>query len=172
MSTDTSEKAGRYSSCAHSCAVCGEADMLHLTDLERENLHLEAELRRMRVPLRVAAVEIPIRTTNPNNGRHGRWQAQHGKRSAERERVGRYLLGMRSPKVLRVTLTRFSPNEMDEGGLLAALKSTQDAIASRLGVDDGPRGPVEWVFRQAKGERGKPMVRVEVETISPVAGRP
>lgn len=110
-------------------------------------------------------IEIPIRTTNPNNGSWGGWQQQAGKRKSERARVGKYLMTVQAPKVLRVTLTRVSCNEMDHAGLLASLKSVQDAVAHRLGVDDRPSGCVEWVFAQAKGERGKPVVVVEIERL-------
>lgn len=116
--------------------------------------------------MRIATIEIPLKTSNPNNGSWGSWKGQAGKRKTERARVGRYLLTVKVPKLLRVTLTRCSPNEMDHAGLVAALKSTQDAIANRLGLDDKPSGCVEWVFLQAKGERGKPLVRVTFEVLT------
>lgn len=115
---------------------------------------------------RLATIEVPIRTSNPLNGQWGGWQVQAAKRKTERARIGKHLLGLQLPKLLRVTLTRVSPSEMDHAGLLAALKTTQDAVAHRLGLDDRPSGCVEWAFLQERGKRGEPVVRIEIERLT------
>lgn len=48
---------------------------------------------------------------------------------------------------VRVIMTRLG-RLMDTDGLTASCKYVRDTIALFLGVDDGPRGPVEWVYQQ------------------------
>lgn len=65
--------------------------------------------------------------------------------------------------MLVVRLTRMSPRQLDShDNLRAALKSTVDAVASWLRIDDGSM-LVRWEYAQEKGEAA---VRVEVEVIN------
>lgn len=50
----------------------------------------------------------------------------------------------------------------DSDNLVTACKAFRDALAARLGVDDGPRGP-EWVVR---AERGPDAVELLLEEVS------
>ncbi len=82
---------------------------------------------------------------NPLNGKRIATQGQRAKASAEhraqKEAVFAQMLerfGYRARPALPVTvrITRFSNGTMDVGGLYAALKWAEDAIASFFGVDD------------------------------------
>lgn len=111
-------------------------------------------------------VTIPVYTYNPNNGStgHTRWAGiQRSKaRKTQRAQVGLYLMLNSVPKYFRgVRITRLAPSEgLDTGGLWAALKAPQDAVAEHLGIDDGPKSPATWEVAQ---ERAKAYgVRVEL----------
>lgn len=104
---------------------------------------------------------VPVKTRNPLNQSWGHWSAQSKKRSLERAAVLSAMPRMNLAPVFMVTLTRVSRGTLDDDGLRAALKSIRDAVAGRLGVDDG--GPlVMWLYLQEKGE---PCVRVTVEVL-------
>lgn len=67
----------------------------------------------------------------------------------------------RGPIPRTVTLTRIAPSAgLDSDALPASLKSVRDAIALALGVDDGPRGPITWLYAQARGRAGEYAVHV------------
>lgn len=115
------------------------------------------------------AIEVPVKTQNEMNvSRPGAWRARFGRAKRARTAVSRLFPKWKVEPLVRVTLTRFSPNEMDGDGLQAALKPVRDEVAACMNVDDRTR-LVEWVYRQGKGERGKPMVRIEVEAMTPGA---
>lgn len=97
--------------------------------------------------------EIPIRTKNPLNGAHGRWQGQAAKRKKERNDTA--LCIPREVKDIEprlvVVMVRQSPGEMDGDGLQAALKSVRDQLAKSLRVDD--KSPlVFWYYGQRRGD--------------------
>lgn len=47
-----------------------------------------------------------------------------------------------------VRLTRIGPKALDTDNLAGAMKHVQDAIARKLGVDDGDTGKVTWEYHQ------------------------
>lgn len=55
--------------------------------------------------------------------------------------------------LLTVTLTRVSPRALDSDNLASSMKGPRDQIAEELGVDDGPKGPVTWLYSQATPTR-------------------
>lgn len=92
---------------------------------------------------------------------HEQHWARKDRVRVEREVVARALVGVAPvlrPKLVRVT--RLGVRLMDTDNLAGAAKSVRDEIATWLGVDDGPLGPVTWVVEQAKGEGYG--VRVEI----------
>lgn len=107
--------------------------------------------------------DLLIRTKNPQNGRHGNWKAEFGRRNAQKAAVLRKMPAL--PKLeanVVVTFTRYSPNTMDDDGLRASLKSVRDAVCARLRIDDG--SPlIAFRYVQAKGRRGEPKVTVQIE---------
>lgn len=104
---------------------------------------------------------IPIQTKSATNLRE-HW-AVRSKRVASERRATTY----RTPPafkalgpLLRITLTRVSPRELDDDNLRPALKGVRDALAASLRIDD--RSPlVEWGYGQEKGTAAV-LVRVEV----------
>lgn len=103
---------------------------------------------------------VPIRTRNTLNGSWGHWGASAANRKAQRRAVALLFPPMALRPVFRVILTRVSAGELDDDGLRSALKSVRDAVAYRLGVDDRPRGLVDWVYLQAIGPPKKQSVRI------------
>jgi hypothetical protein len=73
------------------------------------------------------------------------------------------------PGPWEVKLTRHGRRAMDSDGLASALKSIRDAVASRLGVDDGPASPVVWEATQARWD-GPPQVRIRIRSTRQEAG--
>lgn len=95
--------------------------------------------------------DVPIRTSNPlNSGNWGNGFAQDRKRKAEKAAVYRRMPAVELDSVLVVRMVRRSNGTLDDDGLRAALKSVRDAIAKRLGVDDGTQ-LVRWLYEQEKG---------------------
>lgn len=52
----------------------------------------------------------------------------------------------------RVTFTRIGVRLLDSDNLSGGFKAVRDAVASWLGVDDGPSAPVTWEYAQIKGK--------------------
>lgn len=63
-----------------------------------------------------------------------------------------------------VTLTRIGRRALDTDNLAGSLKAVRDEVAKWLGVDDGPRGPVTWAYRQETHKGPLCKVRIEVGT--------
>lgn len=67
----------------------------------------------------------------------------------------------------RVTLTRIGSRLLDDDNLRSALKAVRDAVAGWLGLDDGPRSPITWSYRQETTRSPLWGVRIEIEEVSP-----
>jgi hypothetical protein len=65
-----------------------------------------------------------------------------------------------------VTLTRIGPRDLDSDNLAGSAKAVRDAVARWLGVDDGPRAPVEWRYAQERPAKGakRYAVRITIES--------
>ncbi len=61
-----------------------------------------------------------------------------------------------------VIFTRYSVGQLDSDALPNPFKSYRDGIADAFGVDDGPKGPIKWEYRQEKCPRGCYGFRVTV----------
>lgn len=111
------------------------------------------------------AFEVPIKTTSALNGSWGSWKQVNAKRKRERAVTSAKMPRFEIRPVFVVTLTRLSSGTLDDDNLRGATKSIRDAIAHRLGVDDG--GPlIRWEYRQEKCERGEYAVRVEISEVA------
>lgn len=119
---------------------------------------------------------IRIGTVNPLNRREHH-MARARRVQAERSATsGSALVALRGdglmalrkmPKPIVVTLTRVGVRLMDSDGVPAALKGVRDEVGVLLGTGDAPSAPVEWRYRQERGER--PCVRVEVRSAQEAA---
>lgn len=61
-----------------------------------------------------------------------------------------------------VTLTRVAPRKLDDDNLVGRLKSTRDAVAEVLGIDDGHTEQLRFLYAQTKGATGEHAVEIEV----------
>lgn len=102
---------------------------------------------------------VPMSTRNPLNNGWGHWSVQASKRKKERAAVLRRMPRVEIPTVFVVTLTRVGTRLLDDDNLGAALKSVRDAVAHRLGVDDGK----DWVRWQYAQKTGEPCMQIRIE---------
>jgi hypothetical protein len=106
-------------------------------------------------------VTVPLRLVNPLNNRQG-WRAVSGRGRREKAATLAALAGtVMPPGPWDVTIVRVSPGKLDDDGATASAKHVRDAVALRLGVDDGDRPRVRFAVEQ---EKGAASVRVEVRT--------
>lgn len=92
-----------------------------------------------------AIVVHGLELSNPLNGRHGHWRVQAAKRKAEREATVAVLHMEKVPAVqgaakVSVRITRAYAGRrrpFDYAGLVASMKSVEDAVADWIGVNDG-----------------------------------
>lgn len=108
---------------------------------------------------------VPIKATNSLNARlHWATRAREAKKDKAKTTAAFLVAGghMKLRPLLRVTLVRVGPRALDGDNLQGALKAVRDAVAGKMGVDDG--GPlVEWAYAQ---ERGDYAVKVRVELLT------
>lgn len=112
-------------------------------------------------------IHVQVRTHNELNARRAGWRAKHSARVAVKEAVTYALLGVAwgperptLERPWRVRLVRLGPREMDDDGVVSALKSVRDAFAAFVGVDDKRSKVVRYTYDQ---ERSKEFgVRIEV----------
>ena len=57
-----------------------------------------------------------------------------------------------------VAITRSGPQALDTDNLAGSAKALRDAVATWLGVDDGPSAPVRWEYGQTRGGYGATVV--------------
>lgn len=115
----------------------------------------------------VHVIEVPVRTHNELNATRMHWRKRMDWRAAVHEAVGYNLLAVRwgsarpsADSPWRVRLVRLGPRELDDDGVVSALKSARDAFAKFIGVDDKQRHIVRYEYDQ---EFPKPFgVRIEV----------
>lgn len=105
--------------------------------------------------------EVPIKTKSVNASFRGDWRARSGAAKYQRAKVSKLMPAWEGGPLLEVRLTRVSRGVMDDDAVATALKHVRDAVAAKLGLDDG--SPlIRWTYAQAKGEA---CVRVEVESM-------
>ncbi len=109
--------------------------------------------------------ELPLKTPSVANLRE-HWSAKAKRTATQRRAVMLKCPKRKDGPLLVVTLTRVGPRELDSDNVASALKGIRDAVAARLGVDDGS-ALVRWEYQQAKGE---PCVRVVIGRAVDVGG--
>lgn len=123
----------------------------------------------------LADLGIDLATVSEANQReHHHAKAARAKRQRETVALALFTLGRHPAELLakgklRVNFTRLASVALDSDNLVGAFKACRDAVASWLGVDDGPRGPVTWAYAQEphKRHRNNPMVRISFEEPAP-----
>lgn len=110
--------------------------------------------------------DAPIKTISEANCRD-HWAVKSRRRKAQQAEVDAMLLNalrgrkMALPCVVR--LTRVAPKVLDSDNLASAFKAARDAIARRLGIDDGdPR--IKFEYEQTAIGRHEYNVVVEIRS--------
>ncbi len=118
---------------------------------------------------------IPIETQSQKHRASGHWAVRARARKRLREAtalcwknqlgIGRHAGERTNNFRWLVSLTRVSPRGkfLDDDNLRYVLKPVRDEIAKQLGVDDGPKGPVEWEYHQGRGEWGVEVILARKE---------
>lgn len=118
-------------------------------------------------PLCNLSFDAPIRIHSEANNRD-HWATKSKRRKAQQQEMDAMLLNaLRGRKVAlpcTVKLTRVGPKKMDDDNWINGAKGIRDAIARRLGIDDGdPRIKFEYEQRPI-GERSY-NVLVEITSV-------
>ena len=105
-------------------------------------------------------ITIPLQTVSESNGRgltRGAAIAKSSRIKRQRLTITQYLHAdgiapahWLSLAPLTVGLVRISPYRLDDDNLRGALKSTRDAVAAWLGIDDRD-SRVQWDYAQRRG---------------------
>jgi|SRR6267143_3119101 len=64
-----------------------------------------------------------------------------------------------------VILTRVGPKKLDPDNLANSFKAVQDAIAKKLGVDDGDEEKIDWVYDQTPIGKRQYSVKVRIQSV-------
>lgn len=100
-------------------------------------------------------IELPgLRTYNELNAGRAGWRRKHEQRKAVKEHVTYMLLAvdwtaLEKPSADNpwdVRLSRLGPREMDDDGVVSALKSVRDAFAEFVGVNDRDRHIIRYSY--------------------------
>ncbi len=105
---------------------------------------------------------IHARTRGPNGG--GSWIQRWPDKKAVKESAYIQTLAGGLNHAARVTMTRYSAQEMDHDNLENACKPVRDSIAEAAGVDDKESYGWIWEPRQARCLPGEERVEVEIRT--------
>lgn len=98
-------------------------------------------------------LRVPTRLVSEAN-RRGAWYTHDKRRKGQRQAVATVARMVHpwlcSPPERRytVTITRIAPRMLDTDNLASSAKAVRDEVAKWLGVSDGPRGPVTWLYAQ------------------------
>lgn len=112
--------------------------------------------------------QAPIKTISEANERE-HWTARHRRKKAQQQLMAAFMFnalrGRRIKLPCRVRLTRIGPRSLDSDNLAASMKHVQDAIASRLGIDDGDADQVTWEYSQMPVRVKEYGVKVSISSI-------
>lgn len=113
-------------------------------------------------------ISAPIKVVSEaNRGGREHWSVRVKRKKDQQAEIhaelSNALLGRQVILPCQVTLTRIGPKKMDDDNLARAFKGIRDAIAAKLGVDDGD-SKVKWLYEQ--DPRGKREYGVRVEIVS------
>lgn len=94
---------------------------------------------------------VPVKTVSELNQREHWAERMRRQKTQQAATVAAMMNGLHGHKVefpCLVKLTRIGPKRMDADNLASSFKHIQDAIAHRLGVDDGDVDKVTWEYAQ------------------------
>jgi hypothetical protein len=109
---------------------------------------------------------VPIRTVSEMNSRD-HWTVRQKRKKAQQEEmlVALYnnLKSHRITQPIAITLTRMGPRRLDGDNLQSSLKFCRDAIAWKIGIDDGNEKAALWFYSQTMAKTFG--VRVQIESM-------
>lgn len=107
---------------------------------------------------------IPLRLPSLNNLSHRHWRSLSAITNKQKAATRLVMSGIDAPPIpalpLLITITRVGPRRLDDDNLAGACKYVRDAIAAKVGVDDGS-DLYTWRYEQRTGPYG-----VEVEIVT------
>lgn len=125
------------------------------------------ELERMSGTLQKVVFDAPIRIISEANDR-SHWAVKSRRRRAQQQEMDVMLLnalqGRKVALPCTVKLTRVGPKKMDDDNWINGAKGIRDAIARRLGIDDGdPR--IKFEYEQVPIGRREHNIIVEINAV-------
>ena len=109
--------------------------------------------------------QIPVRTISEANQRE-HWAVKNKrKKDQQLETIVAFHNNVNRKDVqfpCTVILTRIAPKAMDVDNLAGSFKHVQDALASKMGIDDGDAEKVSWVYQQKPIGHRHYSVKVEI----------
>jgi hypothetical protein len=113
--------------------------------------------------------DAPIKTVSEANKRE-HWTVRSRRRKAQQQEADVMLLNALQGRKVKlpclVKLTRVGPKLLDSDNLAGAFKAIRDALARRIGVDDGdPR--ITFQYEQRAVGRREYNVIVEIKSVEP-----
>jgi hypothetical protein len=112
-------------------------------------------------------LELPIRLiSEANNSQH--WKHKRKRRESIKEEViaemSNLLRGFPFRLPCRVTLTRYGAKKMDDDNLVNSFKAVRDSVAKKLGIDDGDRNNVQWIYDQESYKGKEYGIKIQIMT--------
>jgi hypothetical protein len=113
--------------------------------------------------------QAPIRTVSEANQRE-HWALKNQRKRDQQQEMFVVLMQNLAGKKMQlpciVKLTRIGPKALDTDNLAGAMKHVQDAIARKLGVDDGDAEKVKWEYSQMPIRIREYAVKVSIRSVS------
>lgn len=118
-------------------------------------------------PIEALEFYAPIKLISEANRGSEHWTAKMRRKKAQQLEVTvalhNNLLGRKVRLPCAVRLTRIGPRLLDKDNLAGAFKFVQDAIATKLGVNDGDRSKVDWHYDQVAIGEHRYNLKVQIE---------
>lgn len=119
-------------------------------------------------PIRKLDFRVPIKTVSEMN-RRDHWAVKNDRKKSQQEEImialQNNLVGRKVQLPCVVKLIRIGPRKLDQDNLASSLKFLIDAIAQKLGVDDGDETKVSWQISQMPVGIRDYAVKVSIESL-------
>lgn len=112
--------------------------------------------------------QAPVKTVSEANQREHHMAKYRRKQEQQLEMMvalQNNLIGRRVKLPCVVKLTRIGPKALDPDAVSGSLKHVQDAIAKKLGVDDGDTEKVRWEYSQMPIRIREYAVKVSIQSV-------
>lgn len=112
--------------------------------------------------------QVPVKTVSEANLREHYMAKYRRKQEQQLEMMvvlQNNLIGRKVKLPCVVRLTRIGPKALDTDNLAGAFKHVQDAIAHKLGVDDGDTEKIRWEYHQFPIRIRDYAVKVEIKSV-------